>query len=66
MTKPDPILAKVFAAAGNQSKLAAMLGVTRAAVSCWKKVPVRHVREVSKITNIPRQKLRPDVFDENN
>lgn len=59
----DPVLIEVFRAMGSATALAKALGVTRAAVSRWERLPLRHLGTVSKLTNIPRQKLRPDLYD---
>lgn len=47
---------------GMKAKLARELGLTRAAICFWKRVPVYRVREVEKLTGIPREELRPDIF----
>lgn len=59
----DPVLIDVFRAMGSATALAKALGVTRAAVSRWDRIPIRHLAAVSKLTSIPRQKLRPDLYD---
>jgi hypothetical protein len=44
---------------------ASELGITRQALSDWRKkgrVSVARVREVSRLTGIPRERLRPDVY----
>ncbi len=49
----------------NQTALAARLGVTQGAVSQWMSagtVPVRRAVQLSRITGIPLETLRPDVF----
>lgn len=47
---------------GAKSDLAKELGLTRAAVTLWRHVPIKHLREVERITGIQRAKLRPDIF----
>ncbi len=37
--------------------------LTRAGVSAWKKVPAERVLEVSRLTGVPRERLRPDLYD---
>ena len=44
--------------------MAKSLGVTRAAISAWREIPMTRVKEVSKLTGIPIQELRPDIFGE--
>jgi DNA-binding transcriptional regulator YdaS (Cro superfamily) len=47
---------------GMLAKIAHDIGQTRAAVAKWKQVPAERVVEVERITGIPREKLRPDLF----
>jgi DNA-binding transcriptional regulator YdaS (Cro superfamily) len=42
--------------------LARELGITRGAVSQWLRVPLSRIVAIEKITGVPRQKLRPDLF----
>lgn len=46
--------------------LAGKLGVDKATVSRWayKEVPASRILEVEKITGIPRQQLRPDLYED--
>ncbi|MGW9230592.1 YdaS family helix-turn-helix protein [Pseudorhizobium sp. NPDC055634] len=44
--------------------LARDLGVTRGALAQWDRVPAERVVEVSRLTGIPRQILRPDLYEE--
>ena len=62
MTNRDPIIFKVFTAAGGASALARELGVSRAALYKWERVPMKYLRTLAKLTGIPRQKLRPDIY----
>jgi len=48
--------------AGGASPLARELGIHRASVRGWKKVPAHHVIGVEKVTGIPRHELRADIF----
>lgn len=57
-------LVDVFAATGSMAELARQLGLTRQAVSIWEKVPLKHLKAVSKMTGISRQQLRPDLYDD--
>lgn len=47
---------------GRVTKLADAIGVTHSAVSQWNQVPAERVVQVEKVTGIPREKLRPDIF----
>lgn len=44
------------------SELAEKLDISKQAVSCWNRVPEKRVNLVSKITGIPVDELRPDIF----
>lgn len=44
------------------SWLARRLGLTRGAVAQWKEVPAERMGEISRITGIPMEVLRPDIF----
>lgn len=58
----DLILERLFSKRGTITKVANGLGITVAAVSLWKRVPVDRVCAVERITDIPRHKLRPDIY----
>jgi DNA-binding transcriptional regulator YdaS (Cro superfamily) len=49
-------------AVGNSRALAKMLGITAQALSQWKRVPHLRVLEVERLTGVPRQLLRPDLY----
>lgn len=48
----------------TQVVLAKRLGITQGAISQWLKrgVPPERCKAVEKITGIPREKLRPDIY----
>lgn len=48
---------------GLMAKIAAELGITRAAVAMWRQVPVQRVADVERLTGIPRHELRPDLWE---
>lgn len=48
---------------GLMAKIAAELGITRAAVTTWRRVPAERVSQVESITGIPRHELRPDLWE---
>lgn len=54
----------VFAASGGVGTLARSLGLSRQAVAVWHRVPFKHLNKVSDLTGIPRQLIRPDLFDD--
>ena len=53
---------EVLAACGGGAALARRLGITRAAVHQWRRVPSERVIDVEAASGISRHKLRPDVF----
>lgn len=46
----------------KRRKLAIELGITAQAVSQWRRVPVERVVDVERVTGVPREQLRPDLF----
>lgn len=63
MKHRHPSLVDALVAAGGISELARQLGLTRQAVSFWDKIPLKHLKTVSKMTGIAQQKLRPDLYE---
>lgn len=47
---------------GGVVALSRKLGLSRAAVSQWTRVPVDRLADVERITGVPREALRPDIF----
>lgn len=47
---------------GEQSRLAAHLGLSPSTISQWKAVPAEHVRKVAAFTGLDPAELRPDIF----
>ena len=47
---------------GQAVEIADACGITKAAVYQWKQVPPHWVTTVSKITGVPPEKIRPDIF----
>ena len=58
----DPILEEAFRQRLAVTEIARAIGITRAAVSQWRRVPERHVAAVARLTKIPKRRLRPDLF----
>jgi DNA-binding transcriptional regulator YdaS (Cro superfamily) len=50
---------------GGYAKVGALLGVSRQTVYrwVWNRVPAERVAEVEYVTGIPRERLRPDIFN---
>ena len=63
MKHPTPLMADLVAHFGSMAALARALGVTRAAVYAWRRVPLRHLLSLERITGIHRSKLRPDLYE---
>jgi len=57
----DKGLAEAIAKVGIEG-LARGCGITRQAVSLWTRVPVMRCADIERLTGIPRERLRPDVF----
>lgn len=55
-------MARIRSKRGLPAKVAHDLGLTRAAVLKWQQVPAERVVEIERITGIPREELRPDLF----
>jgi len=61
MTSPDPI--KLAASkVGGIVKLSKALGLSRGAASLWKQIPPNHVLQVERLSGVPREILRPDLY----
>lgn len=46
----------------NKRQLAIRLGISSQAVSQWRRIPVSRVLDVERVTGVPREQLRPDVY----
>lgn len=44
------------------ARLAREIGITRGAVAQWDKVPAERIGDVARVTGIPFNVLRPDLF----
>lgn len=56
-----------ISAAGGRAELARALDITSEAVRQWLEngeIPLRRIKEVSKVTGLPMHELRPDIFGE--
>lgn len=53
---------KAIDAAGSAVKLGRALGITSQAIGQWKKIPAERVVEIERVTGVPRQELRPDLY----
>ena len=57
-----PIIREAAAKVGGINKLAEALGIKRQAFYMWKQVPPERVIPIETVTDIPRQRLRPDLY----
>lgn len=57
-------MALLRAQRGLMARVAKALDVTPGAVAQWKKIPAERVVEIEQASGIPRQKLRPDLFEQ--
>jgi len=48
--------------AGGVRALSRLLGINASAVSRWTDVPARHIISIERLTGIPRETLRPDLY----
>jgi len=53
---------EIASKAGGVVALSKALGLSRAAVSQWKRIPIDRVMDVERLTGVSRIELRPDVF----
>jgi DNA-binding transcriptional regulator YdaS (Cro superfamily) len=56
------IIKRVVEKAGGVTPLARHLGIRMESIYSWTQIPAKRVVEVERITGIPREELRPDVF----
>jgi hypothetical protein len=55
-------LVAAIQATRTRAEMARRLGISRAAVAQWRKVPAERLVEVERVTGISRAILRPDLF----
>lgn len=53
---------QIKATRGMMARIARGLKIYPASISKWQRVPAERVIEVERITGIPREKLRPDLY----
>jgi DNA-binding transcriptional regulator YdaS (Cro superfamily) len=58
----DQGLAKAIIAVKTRAELAERLGITPGAISQWDKIPINRVTDVERVTGVPREQLRPDIY----
>lgn len=48
---------------GSKYKLNKALGMSEAAIYFWRRIPAERVKQVSALTGIPKEELRPDLYE---
>lgn len=61
--KTNKGLREAIAAAGGVRALARKIGVTHPAILGWNLVPVDRMLAIEKVTGVPRERLRPDLYN---
>jgi len=60
------VLLKIYNQFENQDALASAVGVKQPVVSRWlsgkDKIPPLRANQIEKLTGIPREEIRPDIF----
>jgi pyruvate kinase len=62
MTWRDPVLNMVRKVRGTAPRIAKACNINREAVWNWQRVPAEHVLTVEALLDIPRHKIRPDLY----
>jgi pyruvate kinase len=60
--RTDPVLRLVRRKKGTAARIARDLGISRPAVWRWRRVPAEHVMRLESLLNIPRHRIRPDIY----
>jgi len=58
-----PGLKKAIAAAGGAGGFARLLKVDRTLPYKWVKVPAERIIEIERLIGVPREELRPDLYE---
>lgn len=62
MKERDPVILELRDAMGSFMAIAEACGVSSQAISQWRSIPVDHVVKLERLSGIPRERLRPDIF----
>lgn len=62
MKKRNPVINVAAKKVGGIVALSQALGLSRAAASQWTEIPTDHLDKIERLTGIPREVLRPDIF----
>lgn len=55
-------VARVIEKAGGPSAVGTAIGKTRQAVAKWLRIPPQHVLTLERLSGIPKEKIRPDIY----
>jgi DNA-binding transcriptional regulator YdaS (Cro superfamily) len=58
----DSVIDEAIDIAGGPTALARGLGIKMPSLYSWQKVPPTRVLEIERLTGIPRTRLRPDLY----
>ncbi len=61
----DPVMSRILECTKSQTELARLVGKSQSTVQYWfssGRVPPEHVLDVERVTGIPRQEIRPDIY----
>jgi DNA-binding transcriptional regulator YdaS (Cro superfamily) len=58
----DEPLKRAIENAGGMLAFAAALGIRRQAIWKWRRCPAHRIIEVERLTSVPREELRPDLY----
>jgi DNA-binding transcriptional regulator YdaS (Cro superfamily) len=58
----NPGLAAAVKTAGGVRSLGRALNIAHSSILTWKQIPARHILQIEKLTGIPRERLRPDLY----
>ena len=64
MESTQTLIRRAASNVGGVKALADKLGVTRAAIYAWSRIPAERVIPVEALTGISRHELRPDLYPE--
>lgn len=60
----DNAIRMIRAQSGAIDRIASALSRTPRTIMCWERVPAERVVLVERVTGIPRQTLRPDLYED--
>lgn len=58
----DPGLRLAVEKAGSRYRLAKILNIGLPALMRWEQIPLKRLLQIEKLLEIPREKLRPDMY----